>query len=388
MNDPQRRIIVLLEKFYNGTATTEELNELDRWYASFENDPKLTPGLSKKKLTATRQGMLRNIHKSTGVEISQPQNRKTILRNSLVSVAIMSVIVAVFFVFRTAPVFDAAQLSKLDVMPGKNVAILTLSNGKQIDLNLAKNGRIYSGKGLEIIKESNGVISYHSRQVFGPDSLEMNTLATPSGGQFRVVLADGTKVWLNAMSSLTYPSRFSGDKRPVALTGEAYFEVAKNKEKPFDVSTADERVEVLGTHFNINAYKDEHLQRTTLLEGSVRVTSKQQNAQATIKPGQQAEGASGRLKITNVDADAAAGWKDGLFVFNHTDIRPLMRQLSRWYNIDVIYQGDIKTRTFSGSIDRSYTLLQVLDVLKISKVNFKIEKPNSANNRSRLTLIP
>ncbi|WPU99037.1 FecR domain-containing protein [Mucilaginibacter sp. cycad4] len=387
MNDPQRRILDLLEKFHNGTADTEELGELDRWYASFDNDPKLTAGYSKEKLTATREGMLRNIRKSTETDVYVPKKRKMLSRNGLISIAAVSVIVAAFFVYRTAPVLNETS-SKLDVMPGKDVAILTLSTGKQIDLNLAKNGRIYSDKGLDIIKESNGVLRYRSKPTPGHDSQEMNTLTTPSGGQFKVVLADGTKIWLNAMSSLTYPSRFSGHKRPVSLTGEAYFEVARNKEKPFDVNTVNERVEVLGTHFNISAYTDERSQRTTLLEGSVRVTAKRQIAQVTIKPGQQAEGTAGSLKITNVDANATASWKDGVFIFNHTETHTLMRQLSRWYNIDVVYQGDIKERTFSGSIDRSYTLLQVLDVLKISKVNFKIERPNGANNRSRLTLIP
>lgn len=387
MNDAQRRILDLLEKFHNGSATTEELGELDRWYDSFENDPRLTAEYSKERLAAAREGMLHNIRKSANTEIQQLKKGKTLLRKGMVSVVSISVIAAAFFIWKTAPTLNDTS-SKLDVMPGKDVAILTLSNGKQFDLNLAKNGRIYSAKGLEITKESNGVLRYHAWQTSGHDSLEMNTLTTPSGGQFRVILADGTRVWLNAMSSLTYPSRFLGYKRPVSLNGEAYFEVAKDKEKPFDVNTANEHVEVLGTHFNINAYTDERLQRTTLLEGSVRVTNKQQTTQVTIKPGQQAEGAAGELKISNVDAAASSSWKDGVFVFNHTEIHPLMRQLSRWYNIDVIYQGDIKTRTFSGSIDRSYTLLQVLDVLKISKVNFKIEKPNGLNNRSQLTLIP
>ncbi|WP_121811276.1 FecR family protein [Mucilaginibacter kameinonensis] len=388
MNDAQRRIIDLLEKFNNGTASPEEIGELDRWYASFESDPELTAGYTKEQLAAAREGMFRNIRRSAGERTDGGETRRKALRNALVSVIVVSVMTAVFFVFRVTPVFNVAQSSKLDVMPGKDVAVLTLSSGQRIDLNLAKNGRIYLKKGLEITKDANGEISYHEGKGTGQAASEMNTLTTPSGGQFRVVLADGTKVWLNAMSSLTFPSRFSDHKRPVALTGEAYFEVAKNKAKPFDVSTTNERVEVLGTHFNINAYADEQVQRTTLLEGSVRISNQRYQAQVTIAPGQQAEGGDGKLKIINVDAEGAAGWKDGLFVFNHTGIRPLMRQLSRWYNIDVVYQGDIKNRTFSGSIERSYTLLQVLDVLRISKVNFKVEKPAGPDHRSRLTLIP
>lgn len=387
MNEAERRILDLLEKLNNNTATNDELSELDRWYDSFENDEKLTTGFSKEKLKESGDEMLRHIFKEIGVQ-RNPSGPKIFWRRGSIAILASILFFSTLFIFKIISHKAAQNSEKLDVMPGKNAAVLTLPNGKRINLNSAPVGTIYTDKGIAIIKKSNGIILYQALTKGSSFATGLNTLSTPAGGQFEVILSDGSKVWLNAMSSLSFPTLFSDKKRPVKLSGEAYFEIAKNKAKPFVVGTATEHVEVMGTHFNINAYPDEGSQRTTLLEGSVRVISNKKNLQAIIKPGQQAIGDYEQLIVRAVDPDDAIGWKEGFFVFDHTELHDLMRQLSRWYNLDIVYQGKTKPRAFSGSIDRNYTLVQTLNVLKVSRVNFKIEKPNGDLGRSKLILTP
>ncbi|MGY0037823.1 FecR family protein [Pedobacter sp. NJ-S-72] len=200
----------------------------------------------------------------------------------------------------------------------------------------------------------------------------MNTVSTPRGGQYRIILPDGTKVWLNSSSSLKFPEQFTSNERNVELKGEAYFEVAKNASKPFKVTVNSTVVKVLGTHFNIMAYNDDPFIKTTLLEGSVQLSNI--TTLDILKPGQQAViNKSGFVKVINTDTEQSIAWKNGYFFFNRANLKDIMKQLSRWYNIDVIYKGKMPVEEeFVGKIKRDSELSKTLKILEFSGVNFKI----------------
>jgi ferric-dicitrate binding protein FerR (iron transport regulator) len=242
-----------------------------------------------------------------------------------------------------------------DVLPGSNRAILTLSDGRKIELT-AETKEI-SEAGTHI-KNDEGKVSYGQN-----GQVVFNTMATPRGGQYQLVLADGTNVWLNAASSITYPTQFLNKTREVSITGEVYFEVAKNASKPFVVKTPKEQITVLGTQFNINAYTDEPVSKTSLLEGSVSVGGK------VLKPGQAY--IDGRVVSTNVENDVA--WKNGFFNFEDANLKQVMLQLARWYDIEISYEGAPPEIKFKGSIDRGLTLSQVLNGLSKMDLKFRVE---------------
>jgi transmembrane sensor len=260
-------------------------------------------------------------------------------------------------------------VSKDDVAPGKTGAILTLSNGSKIVLDSVANGLLTNQNNTAVSKK-NGEVVYTA----GSDAQTVyNTMTTPRARQYNLELSDGTKVWLNASSSITFPTSFATNERVVILTGEAYFEVAKDKKKPFRVSVNAMQVNVLGTHFNVNAYNDEDAVHTTLLEGSVLLTEK--GKKALLKPGQQAQtDKSGAIVVKdNVNLEEVMGWKNGVFYFENASLQAVLRQVSRWYDVDVVFEKDVPSRTFEGEIQRNLQLSQVLKILEKNKVHFKIE---------------
>lgn len=267
-----------------------------------------------------------------------------------------------------------AAHGKQDVAPGHDGAILTLANGQQIVLDSAGNGSLAMEGAVRIQKLGNGELKYEGRQ--GSTEVVYNTLTTPRGRKTSLSLTDGTMVWLNASSSIRYPTVFTGKERVVEVSGEAYFEVARDARMPFIVKRAgsDERVEVLGTSFDMNAYEDEDAARTTLLEGSVRVVKGSGNQ--VLKPGQQAvlsKGEGGIKVVSDVDAEEVMAWKNGHFQFNDTELKAIMRQLMRWYDVEVIYEGNVPERYFTGDVSRNKNLSSVLKMLELSKVHFRIE---------------
>ena len=264
-----------------------------------------------------------------------------------------------------------------DVPPGGNKAILTLADGTRIVLDSANNGTLTRQGNTKIIKLNNGELSYTSLNdpSTSPRTTEVvyNTITTPRGGQYQVTLPDGTKVWLNAESSLRFPTSFAGNERTVELSGEGYFEVTHNAKAIFHVKVNNINVQVLGTHFNINSYGNEPIVRTTLLEGSVKISSGSNTA--ILRPGQQAGLNSNNdiAIINNADVDEAVAWKNGRFKFNSADIKSIMRQASRWYNVEVVYEREIN-ETFSGSISRNANISQLLKIIEATdKVSFKID---------------
>ncbi|XHR97523.1 FecR family protein [Mucilaginibacter sp. UC70_90] len=230
---------------------------------------------------------------------------------------------------------------------------------------------------MAINKTADGRIVYNSSKSSASDNAEKpvyNTMTTPRGGQYWVVLPDGSKALLNAASSLTYPTNFSGTERKVELTGEAYFEVAHNPDKPFRVYSKSQVVEVLGTHFNINTYDDEPDIRTTLLEGKVKVTSVVKNQVRVLKPGQQAVLNTYSFNVNDVDVEDATAWKNGTFTFENNDIQQIMRMVSRWYDVDVVYKGTLPADKFTGFVSRFSNVSEVLRMLQLThKVKFKID---------------
>lgn len=257
-----------------------------------------------------------------------------------------------------------------DIVPGKNAATLTLANGKKIALADAHNGELAKEAGVVITKTGDGQLIYEIKDGGNLTGSKNNTLSTARGETYRVRLPDGSLVWINAATTLTYPASFATlKKRTVELNGEAYFEVSKDKTRPFIVKTAKQQLVVLGTHFNINSYTDEAQTVTTLLEGSVKI-----NEKTLLKPGEQAQlSDNGNMDVRVANIEEALGWKNGFFLFDHDDLPTVMRQISRWYNIDVRYEGDIPKANFDGKVYRNLNLSKALEVLKYANVKFRLE---------------
>ena len=258
-----------------------------------------------------------------------------------------------------------------EVSPGRDKAVLTLDDGTTILLDSLVNGATISQGRSQIVKLANGKLEYHAGSSTG-NPITYNTLKTPRGGQYQLALPDGSLVWLNAASSIRYPTAFTTNQRIVQVTGEVYLEVAKDKSKPFIVEAGDTRLEVLGTHFNVNAYAEEPSLNATLLEGAIRVLSGNQVMQLT--PGQQCQlSLKGEMKLVkNADVDQAVAWKNGGFSFYHTRLDVVMRQLSRWYDIQIVYPEGIPDIEFGGDIQRSLPLSEMLAALSDMQVKFRI----------------
>lgn len=262
--------------------------------------------------------------------------------------------------------------TKNDILPGGNKATLTLSDGSVIILDSSTNGRLAMEGSAAVIKLADGRLAYESA---GADAgkIVYNTMSTPPGGQYELILPDGSKVWLNAASSIVYPTVFAGKERKVKIRGEAYFEIAHNVSMPFIVDIDNMEITVLGTHFNVNAYPEETATKTTLLEGALKVVSR--TSSTLLKPGQQAQLAKdGKLNVKEgEDLEAAIAWKNGLFSFNGDDLKSIIQQLARWYDIEVHYEGSIPKRRFSGYVFRSLNVSEALKVLELNQVRFRLE---------------
>lgn len=272
-----------------------------------------------------------------------------------------------------------------DILPGHQGAVLTLADGSTKLLDSMGNGVIADQNGTSV-KLENGQIAYDASK---SQQVQYNTMTTPRGRMFKIVLPDGTQVWLNAASSITYPTAFTGKQRKVSVTGEVYFEVAKNKAMPFIVTTKQQgEVEVLGTHFNINAYEDEAGMQTTLLEGKVKVSGAGQTAM--LQPGQQAQWnassqAANALQVSMLSADKIAqvmAWKNGIFNFEDQTLEQVMKQVARWYDIDIKYANGIPNIEFFGEMGRDVNLSQILHFLERSGVKCTLEA-----ERKQLTVL-
>ena len=262
----------------------------------------------------------------------------------------------------------APSIAKHDIPPGHNGAVLTLSDGKQIVLDSAGNGTLASDNQVKVVKKD-GQLFYEGKTA----EILYNTVSTPKGRQWQLTLNDGTKVWLNATSSIHYPISFTGSQRIIEITGEAYLEVSPNAGAPLIVKTPTQEIQVLGTHFNINAYADEPILRTTLLEGSIKVAAAGKTI--LLHPGEQVANntAAGDLATTKPDVSNVTAWINGRFNFDHSDIKTVMRQIARWYDVEVEYRGTLPDYQFAGGTFRNNNLSEVLQVLELSGLHFKLE---------------
>jgi transmembrane sensor len=368
------KLIGLIRKYEDGTISSQEKKMLESWYIQQAKESKHQ--LSEADIEASFK------HLKAQLPVKTSKTVKLWPRIAVASAIAFFVIGAYFFSATfTKTDGDNKALVAADIAPGKNGATLTLANGQKIFINDALAGNIASQSGVKISKTSGGQLIYELTNQKG-DKTEYNTLTTTRGEQTQVRLPDGSLVFLNAASSLRYPTSFArAGERRVRLTGEGYFEVAKNKAQPFVVSTVNQEVHVLGTHFNINAYSDEKSVRTTLMEGAVKVTPVLADGTVVaiakarvLKPGQQSVMDGKGIQVAEVDLSEAMAWQKGYFSFYDEDIAAVMRKVSRWYNVEVEYAGALPEVGFNARIDRYSNIKDVLKILEKSKtVHFKIE---------------
>jgi transmembrane sensor len=371
------RLTYLFYRYFQKTASQEELDELSLLINEPENEAAVKLLMEEAYLLFEPQGNVLSETQSEQLLTNvQSRTRKHITWWRRMAAA------AAVLVFISAGLYGWLQMGakkpepviarQNDVRPGTNKAVLHLADGTVVTLDSAGNQVIQQGG--TTINQQNGQLRYNANDP-NATTISFNTLATPHGGQYAVTLPDGSNVWLNSASSLRFPTAFAGAERRVELTGEAYFEVAKNAKQPFKVALEDKTIiEVLGTHFNVNAYKDEGAVATTLLEGAVRLTNGKERI--TIRPGERAQLQEGGTKfvIDRPDVDRVVAWKNGFFQFNGDNITIIMKQLSRWYDIEPVYAGNMSMKDYSGYISRNSNISEVLKMLELTnEIRFKVE---------------
>ncbi|WP_183573030.1 FecR family protein [Mucilaginibacter sp. X5P1] len=373
------RLQYLIEQYSKDQINAEELHELNQWYESVDYSSKsFDEWVSESR---GEEELINQLYERFDFKVKA--NKRVInLKRTYRAIGIAASITIVFLIGFALNKQQKMQLTakasiQKAIIPGSDKAILKLANGQQIVLDSQRTGTIASQYGVSITKNSKGQIVYKnptgsSKQPYNLEAY--NTIETKRGGQYSIQLPDGTKVWLNAASSLKYPLHFSKNERRVELTGEAYFEVAHNKNQPFKVISNNQEVRVLGTHFNINAYDDEPAVSTTLLEGSVLIRNLSSRESQMLVPGQQANIAKNDLKISTVNTEQVISWKKGYFLFDNMDISSIMRVISRWYDVDIQYSDIDKSETFGGTFSRQADLTEILhDLQQLGHVHFKIE---------------
>lgn len=374
------RISFLLNRYINNECAAEELQELLKWIDENENESIISDEL----LALWQNSQNESLH--TGEQWEQlyqqmmetqqiPSRYKKATWIKFAIAASITIALSFSFYFYNAKINVVQEKVASNVLkPGTHTATLTLGNGEKVVLDQVK-GRVSTHRGIQIFKTASGQLVYKLSQTAKMNRAEFNTIETPKGGQYQIIMSDGSSVWLNAQSSLKYPVSFSTKERVVHLIGEAYFEITKHKDAPFKVITGDQVVEVLGTHFNINSYSDEPVIKTTLLEGSVRVSNLRNNEKKILTPGQQSIFGVNYLRVNEVDPEETIAWKNGYFTFNNTNLESILRQVSRWYNVDIAYEDEkVRHQLFSGNVSRFENASQVLSILELTGlVHFKIE---------------
>lgn len=358
----------ILERVDAGEATEQEMEIAKLWLFQLRNQDEVQIPQSKLDLVNTKNWA------RLQVNLEQGRVKIKLWPRIAIAAAVMIFILSIgFYFYGNHDLPKQSSVIVNDVDPGKQVATLTLASGKKIRLSEVQNGEIAKEAGMRITKTANGQLIYEIKKGTG-ESGKTNTLSTARGETYMILLPDGTKVWLNSASSLTYLTNIYETKtRNVKLDGEAYFEVFKNHNHPFVVQTDKQEVEVLGTHFNINSYSDEGTTATTLIEGSVKVSIG--NLKQILKPGQQALNTGSTLKVTEPDIESITDWKEGDFYLDNINFKTAMRKIARWYNVEVIYDPSVSDRIkLGGWISRNKNLSAVLKLIESSsQVSFKIE---------------
>lgn len=387
----QNRIIFLYQKIKQKTASEEEQLEFDRLLADGQAEESLktywdqqwAEVLAEDKSALQISNEQEILHRILAYHVGSNEisrNKKSIRYKYLAAASILLVIATGLFFFSQQRIAPQKQFVATHVIvPGKNSATLTLANGKKIILSDVANGELAKEAGVKISKSADGQLIYEMTGTSAnPDQL--NILSTSNGETYRIRLPDQTEVWLNAASTIKYPVSFTNHStRKIELTGEAYFEVAKDKRRPFLVESNEQQIEVLGTHFNVNAYSNERETKTTLIEGSVKVQSlspvETGAGQVILKPGEQSVLSGHEFHVAKADLEEAIAWKMGFFKFRDENIQSIMRKVSRWYNVEVIYKGEIPESGLEGTVSRYQDISQLLDMLQSTGlVKFSISK--------------
>lgn len=368
----------LFKRHRLGTLTEEERMILESWYlhqANIKPDYSISSDELEADLEKIRQGL-----PPREAPVRSLFGRRA-FRISLAAASIL-LFIAVGMFYRSGQNETPEKMAagnRSDVAPGDKKAVLTLEDNTQIILDGMSLGNVAQQTGITVSKTAKGQLVYivDDKNSLAGEAPRFNTISTPRGGEYQVQLSDGTVVWLNAMSSIRFPTSFTGTERRVELEGEAYFEVAENKAMPFRVMSGRQVVEVLGTHFNVAAYSDEQAVKTTLLEGSVKVyLSEGGDRGKVLKPGEQAvlEEGETRFSVVKADMEEAVAWKNGYFIFADEELKTIMRKISRWYDVEVDYRGIDQNLKFGGAVSRGRNLSQVLNLLELTdKVKFKVE---------------
>lgn len=380
----------MVRKYLNGSAGKKERAFLEKFYQSQDNGHDVLEQFTDQEKAMLGREMEENILRG----ISAGHERKLSLfawpRFAVAAAAVVLMAFGALFYLWQQPKTARRPIAvkPTDFAPGGERAVLTLADGSTVVLDSASQGRVASQGNAIIVKNGDGELAY---QVSENDNTVagMNTISTPAGGQYSIKLPDGSQVWLNAKSSITFPTAFYGKERRVKVQGEVYFEVEKDKGKPFVVDVdGRQQVIVTGTHFNVNAYAEEPVIRTTLLEGAVSVAgANTENLQ--LVPGEQSSlRADGRFRKATVDVSEAVAWKNGLFQFRETSLETIMRDIGRWYNVEVAYPEGIPQKRFSGKLRRNSRASEILEILKFAGVNFHIEGSESAGYSGRIVVLP
>jgi ferric-dicitrate binding protein FerR (iron transport regulator) len=368
----------LLKKYNNQTATPEEKKVVEDWYEKVNGE---APVMTDADFLTRKESIFSQVKASIGQHNQKLGHRVKfkILRTHFSKAAIFIAILLAGAYFywpksKTTSSLTTTTPVKRELKPGGDNATLQLADGSIITLNEAADGQIASQEGIKVTKTKSGELVYTFSNRTNQSPSQSNTVSTPKGGQYHLILVDKSEVWLNANSSITFPTAFSGKDRKVKITGEVYFEVAKDKSKPFIVNTNQSEIKVLGTHFNINAYNDEEAEATTLLEGAVKV--KRNNEEVVLKPGQQANinHHSQRINLKEIDnLDAVIAWKNGYFQFDRADLASVMRQISRWYDADVRYNGTFPVKEYTGKMPRKVEAAKLIEMLSFSGIHCTIK---------------
>ncbi|NRF40885.1 FecR family protein [Pedobacter foliorum] len=355
------RLQELAHKYLQGNLTKKEKNEVDKWFSQTNEEPLEVSDLYARDEEEHKQIIFNRIKE----EIGTKRSRVFALWKGIAAAVFVIFAIGLgmwYFKGNNEPVIQMAKVSGNDIAPGNNQATLTLANGKTILLSSVVNEKLLKEAGAEVQKNSKGELVYKQLVPAESSELEYHTLTTSRGEQYQVILPDDSHVWLNSASSIKFPVNFASSKeRRVFITGEAYFEVAKDKIKPFRVVSDSQLVTVYGTHFNINSYKDEAGTRTTLLEGSVDVNG------TLLKPKQQAINEDGGIKVIPVNVEDVVAWKNGYFRFKAETLESIMRKVSRWYNVDVEFQSEsLKSIEFGGIMTKYMNVSMVLKKLELT----------------------
>jgi transmembrane sensor len=371
----------LINKSMQGDLTEEELKELQQWTDASERNKQLYEKLTSSIFIRNELNRMRSYDAEAGTKklmrrIAEPATVVNMTRRIVAAAVIALTLLSgvLFYIMRTSETKEVITIKPFErIKPGGNHALLTLADGSVVVLDSAATGLFARQGNTGILKHKDGQIIYQPGEQL-PAIITINSVMTPKGGQYEVILPDGSMVKLNAHSRLDFPTAFSGQTRHVTLWGEAYFEVAKNSAKPFHVSVRGLDVQVTGTQFNINAYGDEAVVKNTLFEGGISVT--RDDFRTQLLPGQELQYDTASKKFTllkDADVEAAAAWRNGLFDLDNADVPALLRQIERWYDIEVVYASGVPAGKFLGQIPRSIQFTELLQVLNEGGLKTKMQ---------------